>query len=320
MPSASVVIPTYRRRDDAVRVVQMLAKQTIPSSEYEVVVVVNGPDDGTRDALAAIEVPFALRVLHRETPGLAAARNAGVADARGDVVIILDDDMEPAAGFVAAHVAAHADGEPKAVMGPVPIAMSDATSAPSAYVGAKFDRHLAWLARNGGPATARDFYGGNLSLPRDVFVRIAGFDERFTQYGNEDVELSLRLASAGVPIVYEPSAVAMQRYDKDFAALAADTLAKGRTAVQLERLHPEARAQLKLGAWREQPFLRRLFVGVLLAATRAVPAVRGAVARGMSVLGEHRRALALRLYPPVLDYFYWCGVREAQRDIEGGAP
>jgi hypothetical protein len=35
-------------------------------------------------------------------------------------------------------------------------------------------------------------------------------------------------------------------------------------------------------------------------------------------LGERRRELALRLYAPVLDYLYWCGVREAERD--GTAP
>ena len=39
----------------------------------------------------------------------------------------------------------------------------------------------------------------------------------------------------------------------------------------------------------------------------------------ISLLGQHRRALALRLYPPVLDYLYWCGVREAERDTAAGA-
>jgi hypothetical protein len=180
-------------------------------------------------------------------------------------------------------------------------------------MGAKFNRHLERLARNGGPTTARDFYGGNLSVQRDVLQRIAGFDERFTEYGNEDVELALRLGAAGVRIVYEPSAIATQRYDKSFAALAADTVAKGRTAVQLSRLHPEVRSQLKLGSWHEQPLVRRLLVGVLLAATRLVPAVQRAVVHGLSALGDRRRALALRLYPPVLDYLYWCGVRQAER-------
>ena len=314
MPRATVVIPTYRRRDDVVRLVKRLASQTVPPSDFEVVVIVNGPEDGTRDALATVSVPFTLRVLYRDTPGLAAARNAGVNNAFGVVVIILDDDMEPIDDFVAAHLAAHAAGEPKAVMGPVPIAMSDAMPTPSAYMGDKFNRHLEKLERCGGPTTARDFYGGNLSIRRDVFLRLAGFDERFTQYGNEDVELSLRLAAATVPIVYAPSAVATQRYDKTFAGLAADTVAKGRTAVQLARIHPEVRSQLKHGAWKRESFVRRLFVGALLAVTRVVPVTRKLIVWGMTSIGDRRRTLALRLYPPVLDYFYWCGVREAERN------
>ena len=313
MPRASIVIPTFGRRDGVVRLVRMLRSQTVSPSELEVIVVANGPDDGTTDALATVEVPYALRAIRRETPGLAAARNAGVAAARGEVVVILDDDMEPVPAFVAAHLAAHDDGEPRAVMGAVPIAMSPSMPAPSAYMGEKFNRHLERLARNGGPTTARDFYGGNLSVRRDVLQRIAGFDERFTEYGNEDVELALRLGAAGVRIVYEPAAIASQRYDKEFDALANDTVAKGRTAVQLARLHPEVRSQLKLGSWGEQPVVRRALVGALLAATRLVPALRRAVVRGMSALGDRRRALALRLYPPVLDYLYWCGVREAER-------
>ena len=314
MPRATVVIPTHRRRDDVLRLVKRLASQTVPPSDFEVVVIVNGPEDGTRDALATVSVPYTLRVLYRDTPGLAAARNAGVNNAFGDVVIILDDDMEPIDDFVAAHLAAHAAGESKAVMGPVPIAMSDTMPTPSAYMGDKFNRHLERLERCGGPTTARDFYGGNLSIRRDVFLRLAGFDERFTQYGNEDVELSLRLAAATVPIVYEPSAVATQRYDKTFAGLAADTVAKGRTAVQLARLHPEVRSQLKLGAWRKEPFARRLVVGVLLGVTRVVPPTQKMIVWLMTVLGDRRRALALRLYPPVLDYLYWRGVREADRN------
>jgi len=53
--------------------------------------------------------------------------------------------------------------------------------------------------------------------------------------------------------------------------------------------------------------------------TRVVPMMRRVVVFGMSMLGERRRALALRLYPPVLDYFYWCGVRDAERDSGSGA-
>ena len=59
--------------------------------------------------------------------------------------------------------------------------------------------------------------------------------------------------------------------------------------------------------------MRRLLVGALLSATRVSPSLRERIVAALSALGQRHRALALRLYAPVLDYLYWCGVREAER-------
>jgi GT2 family glycosyltransferase len=314
MPRVSVVIPTYRRRDALLRLLSALARQTLPAADFETIVVVDGSDDGTCEAVQSMATPYELRVHAQQNRGRSAARNVGIGMARGEIVVMLDDDMEPSPALLAEHVRAHAL-EDVAVMGAVPVAMNDETPVTARYVGAKFNRHMARLARSGAPVTLRDFYGGNLSVKRDVLERTGSFDEGFTRYGNEDLELSLRLAAAGVRLVFAPEAVAFQTYDKDFAGLAADTVSKGRTAVLLARKHPEARRHLKLGSAEPDPLVRRVIVGGLLGATRLAPAVRAWIVRGMSALGQRRRDLALRLYPPVLDYLYWCGVREAERDV-----
>jgi GT2 family glycosyltransferase len=313
MPRASVVIPTYRRRDALLRLLSALATQTIAPSEYEVIVVVDGSYDGTREAAEALATPYDRRVIAQENRGRAAALNVGIGVARGELVLMLDDDMEPTPGLLEAHLRAHASGDALAVMGAVPVAMRETMPVPAEWVGRRFNRHLARLAESGAPLTLRDFYGGNLSVRRDILTRIGGFDEAFTRYGNEDLELSLRLTEAGVRIVYEPTAIAYQTYDKDFAGLAADTVSKGRTAVLLVRKHPDARRQLKLGSVERIPLVRRLIVGSLLLATRLLPSTRARVVGAMTSLGHRNRVLALRLYAPVLDYLYWCGVREEQR-------
>ena len=314
-PRVSVVIPTYRRRDALLRLLGGLATQTIAPEDYEAIVVVDGSDDGTREAAEALTVPYELRVISQENRGRSAARNVGIGVARGELLVLLDDDMVPAAGLLEAHLEAHAAGDALAVMGAVPVVMSDEMSVPAAWVGGKFNRHMARLAESRAPLTLRDFYGGNLSVRRDVLARVRGFDEGFTRYGNEDLELSLRLEQCGVRLVHEPAAIAYQTYDKDFAGLASDTVSKGRTAVLLARKHPDARRRLKLGDAERDPLVRRLIVGALLLATRLHPSVRERVVRAMAALGEQHRALALRLYAPVLDYLYWCGVREAERDV-----
>jgi hypothetical protein len=196
------------------------------------------------------------------------------------------------------------------VIGAAPIRLGPALPAHVHYVGAKFNRHLEHLASAGRPLALRDFYSGNLSIERAELDAVGGFDEQFTAYGNEDLELSLRLSAAGVRLVYEPAAVAWQSYEKSFAALARDNVDKGRTAVLLARLHPGARDQLKLGSFARESLVRRFVVSVMLAVTGLAPHVREQVVALAGRLGERRWPGVQRLYPIVLDYLYWCGVRE----------
>jgi len=314
MLRVSVVIPTYRRKDALLRALRSLATQSIAPDEYEVVVVVDGSDDGTREAAESSEQPYSLRVLWQGNRGRAAARNTGVAAAEAELVVMLDDDMEASPRLLEEHLKAHMAGPRLAVMGAAPIAVESSAPAPTTYIARKFNRHLEHLARAGGPLALRDFYGGNLSIRRAVFESVHGFDERFTIYGNEDLELSLRLAAAGVSIVYEPAAIAHQSNDKNFDALARDNVAKGRTAVLLARLHPEARAQLKIGTFEREPLRRRIVVNTLLAATRLVPPVRSVVVGLVRLLGALRIPGAQFLYPLTLDYLYLCGARDAERE------
>src|SRR3954454_3536316 len=65
VPTLSVVIPTYNRRDGILRLLQALAEQTLPSDQFEVVVVNDGSTDDTAEALACFAAPYRLRVLEQ---------------------------------------------------------------------------------------------------------------------------------------------------------------------------------------------------------------------------------------------------------------
>jgi len=79
-------------------------------------------------------------------------------------------------------------------------------------------------------------------------------------------------------------------------------------------LHPEARAQLKIGTFGREPLRRRIVVNTLLAATRVVPPVRSVVVGLVRLLGALRIPGAQFLYPLTLDYLYLCGARDAERE------
>ena len=91
----SVVIPTHQRKESVERLVRCLERQTLPGHEFEVVVSVDGSMDGTLEMLERTKWSLSLVVVSRTRGGRAAACNAGIRAARGELVVLLDDDMEP---------------------------------------------------------------------------------------------------------------------------------------------------------------------------------------------------------------------------------
>ena len=94
-PFFSVIVPTRDRPDRLVRCLRALAQLDYPGDAFEVVVV----DDGSRIAIEqvveALQTEFQVSVLRTPACGPAAARNVGVANARGDYVAFTDDDCIP---------------------------------------------------------------------------------------------------------------------------------------------------------------------------------------------------------------------------------
>ncbi len=313
-PQLSVVIPTYNRRASLERALRALAQQTLAPETFEVIVAIDGSQDGTREMVAAFAAPYRLSSVWQPNRGRAAACNSGIHLAEGEVLVILDDDMEPAPDCLENHRLAHPIDSCLGVMGAVPMRY-EATDPPVvAFVADKFNRHLAYLARSDRPLALRDFYSGHFSIRRDVLLEVGLFDEAFRIYGNEDLELSLRLMKACVTLVYAPQALAYQHYTKDFAALARDTIAKGRTAVLLASKHPEALSALQLSSYHRGSRQWRWARSSLLMLSRLWPATPNQLIAIMHQL-ERRRVKRLYLYYRfMLDYFYWLGAQTALRE------
>jgi GT2 family glycosyltransferase len=309
-----VIIPTYQRSDALRRALLSLAKQTVDADSYEVIVSVDGSTDGTLQMLAAFDAPYVLRTVDGAQRGRAAACNAAVARARGGVLIILDDDMQVEPDFVERHRRHHPRGSRLCVLGAVPVELNGSSPRAARYVQSKFDAHMARLGREDHLYLPRSFYTGNASLRAEVLREVGGFDESFGPYGNEDVELALRLRAARVKLRYDPEALAHQEYGKDLRGLARDTVAKGGTAVLLARAHPQHFGALQLAAPRDssRPWLAAR--ALLLWLTRRwgwMTAAVFALAALLERLGLWRQPL---FYRAALDYAFWAGVDAELRD------
>lgn len=313
-PGVSVVIPSHQRREPLRRALQAFCEQTAAVESFEVIVSIDGSSDGSEEMARSFDAPYELRVTTGPARGRAAACNSAIELAGGEVLIVLDDDMQPAPGFIERHLAHHPPGSRLCVMGAVPIELDASSPHAARYTREKFNAHLAQLAEPGHVFVPRDFYSGNASLRTEEMRAVGGFSESFTVYGNEDVDLSLRLQTAGVELRYDAEALAQQEYDKDLSALARDTVAKGGTTVQLARSHPEVFGQLRLASpWDgSRPWL--VTRSILLWLTRQIEAVRRIVlwkAVLLERLGLWRQPL---FYRAVLDYAFWAGVEGELRE------
>jgi glycosyltransferase involved in cell wall biosynthesis len=311
-PELSVVVPTYQRRDALQRLLTALTRQTLTPDSFEVVVAVDGSTDGTVELLEALAAPYALHVVHQPNRGRAAARNAAIRATRGDVIVILDDDMEPAPELLAAHRDAHAAHERLGVMGAVPVVLPHAPTSLQRCFAARFQEHHRVMTEPGGGFLLRSFYIGNFSIRREHLIAAGLLDEDFVAYGNEDLELAVRLRSAGIPIEFLPEAVARQHWSKDLAAAARDAVDKGRTAVLLASKHPDAASELRLGTFDEASGAFRAARGLALRISSVWPRFPGLVVAATR-LAEHLRVPGLeRWYELLLGYLYWVGAQEAR--------
>ncbi len=240
----SVIIPTFNRLPVLLRALDLLwAQQGQP--DMEILVVDDGSTDGTAEALAGLSVPrpHALHVLKQENRGPAAARNLGLQEACGELVLFLGDDIFAQPGLVATHLEAHArhPEDPVAVLGHTAFSPDMRRTSLSHYVESSGLQFAYRLIKDPASAPYECFYTSNISLKRRYLLQNGLFDEDFPYAAYEDIELGYRLHSGhALRIVYEPNARAYHYHPVSLQQLRSRGVTKGRSMVIYGRKHPEA--------------------------------------------------------------------------------
>jgi GT2 family glycosyltransferase len=291
-------VPTFQRRDSLARLLDALAAQTHAKNDFEVLVVDDGSTDGTREWLTAARMPYALRPLAQAHAGPGGARNLGVAEARGSLVVFFDDDVVPDPDAIARHVDAHrAQGE-TVVIGPMLPPTSWRRPPWIRWEEAKLLEQYRALTAGEYECTPRQLFTANASIERRQFLDAGGFDPAYARA--EDVELGYRLRDLGSRFAFEPRARVTHYPRRTFASWQRTPYQYGRGDVAMHRdkghqalglaffefrtRHPLNRALARLCAGRPVPFA--LVTTGLRAAVRVADVVGAApVADGaLSVL------------------------------------
>ena len=141
-PDVSIVIPTMRRPDALMRAARSALAQIGGDMTLELVVVDNDPDASARAAVQTLADSGAMPVsyAHAPEPGVANARNVGVAASRGRFIAFLDDDEDAPRDWLAALIAVQKQFDADAVFGPVRARVPDTIQRHRAYFESFFSR------------------------------------------------------------------------------------------------------------------------------------------------------------------------------------
>jgi GT2 family glycosyltransferase len=221
MKRVTVVIPTYNRREILASAIRAHWKQSALDEISEILVIDDGSSDGTEACLSALREESPVPIVYRRQAnrGQAAARNVGIREAQGEIILFADDDIIPAPNLLAEHLRWH-DRHPEpgaAVLGFVTWSPEVRPTPFMNWLG--LDGPLFAYAHFSGKIELdfRAFYTCNLSLKTEFIRRSGIFDEDFKGYGYEDAELGYRLQQNGMRLLYNPAAMAHHRKHITFA-------------------------------------------------------------------------------------------------------
>lgn len=253
----SAVVATYGRLDVLKRTLPTVLEQDLPADEYEVVVVVDGPDTATCDWLRGLSSAVRLSIVRQEHLGLAAARNAGLRKATGETVLLLDNDLLCEPQLLRAHAVAHREF-PLVAFGPVLVSSESPRTIASEWVRRASEARAQRLSTSGPDWPQDAALCANYSAPRQLLLSSGGFDEAFVG-ACEEFDLGIRLRRAGIEFRYLPQAVVKELYVKTARDMVrVDSRVRGRNEVRLCRKHPEYRPVSALARFSQGTLTTRI--------------------------------------------------------------
>jgi glycosyltransferase involved in cell wall biosynthesis len=216
VPFLSVIVPAFNSVTALEACLLHLSQQTWPAERFEIIIVDNGsaPDQDPAPLLARL--PNA-RLLHEPQPGSYAARNRGIAAAKGPLIAFTDSDCLPAPDWLASGAAALLRSPHSgAVAGRVEVFFHDAANPTPVEL-----YESLWYPLAQQQFVEHDHFGAtaNLFTTAAVLHRAGPFDANLKSSG--DREWGARLRRLGLPVLYDPAPLVRHPTRRTFPELAA---------------------------------------------------------------------------------------------------
>ena len=259
-PEISVIVPTYNRAPILGRTLRALCEGQVGDLPgWEVIVVNDGSTDETASLLDTLQDRYGGRflALHQGNRKQGAARNTGMARAKGSLFVFLGDDILPDPKFLASHwLRYEASGRSRryAAIGRTFWHPEIKQTPFREWInewGSQFGFRLIEDPEN---VPFNFFYTSNLAFSRDLYADFGGFNESFREYGWEDIELGYRYAQRGaMRLRFVPTAIAYHDHNLSLTAFCRRQFRVGYSALLFHKLYPELRNFLGIGKCAAKP-------------------------------------------------------------------
>jgi glycosyltransferase involved in cell wall biosynthesis len=272
-PDYSIIIPTYRRREQLARCLAAIEALEFPRDRFELVVVDDGSPTPPGDLVAALDPGISAQLISARHSGPGVARNVGASLARGRYLVFTDDDCTPRADWLAAVDRwTRATSVPSAIGGrTVNILANDIYATASQGI---LDYLYEYYGHHND--AVRFFTTNNLVVPRAEFLEVGGFDDQFERAAAEDRDLCERWRRHGLPLQYANDMVVSHAHALTFGQFNRLHFRYGRGAFDLHR----SRARRGQRALRLEPL--RFYYGLI-----SYPLRRSGGRRGVALVFLH---------------------------------
>ncbi|MEO6468658.1 MAG: glycosyltransferase family A protein [Acidimicrobiia bacterium] len=278
----SVVIPSVGRG-----VLADIVGRALEQDALEVIVVA----DANPDDVHSVLMPWLsageerVRMVAGPGQGVALARQTGVEAARGDIVLLLDDDVVPEPGLLEGHRRVHAAGRNRVVIGYLPVAPQIvARSVAGAIYSSDYEAECRELDDDPSRVLLQ-LWAGNYSMRSEDCIRVPHADPMFLNSLLEDQEFGFRCRAAGLEGFFDRSLSSTHHYERPVSAFLKSARAQALASRRLHEMYPDLAPVIDGRADLPKP--ARLVVQASLL-PGVGPAVRTAVVWVATKLGASR--------------------------------
>jgi GT2 family glycosyltransferase len=327
LPTVAIVIPTAGRRPASLaRLIESVLEDPATS---EVIVVLDHDAPSTKNAVAhhAREDPR-VRLIPTNEPAHPArdfgqaSRDVGLRHARAEVILSLDDDLEPAPNLVTGHAKRHAEEAGLVVQGYTPVVPPRSRRGDSRAAVRLYARNYELTCdrfRDGSEDVLIGLWGGHFSVRRQDWIRAEELADDLEDAPARaaarhiDRALGFRLRAAGLISVFDSKLVAAHPYHRSLGEVPgyAHSIAYGRTCLHLAYPEVVPPPQRNSTVWAERlqvPWISRSTLLSWLATQLVLAISHSAAALRLTEL-EFAGARAL------FQLGYACGIRDACADL-----